>query len=195
MGVRVRAACMSVTHKHTRMAANSRAWLDGGAIVPNGTMARRCSLISRSDASHCKIYRSGPSCACSPLTGSCFQGSSGFRSGSPVLTQPGRARKLGALSSIAWSNHGVVSWEAPLFPVLLRSEAVLCHQVAPQGSEFFTILQADDEIDCYGLLDRNGGALFFNSRFSLMSRRCAAQRGIGLLDKIRQIAGMNRIAA
>lgn len=58
----------------------------------------------------------------------------------PLLAQPGRARKLGALSSIAWSNHGVVIGEAPLFPVLLRSEAVLCHQVAPEGLELFTIL-------------------------------------------------------
>lgn len=56
------------------------------------------------------------------------------------LAQPGRARKLGSLSSIAWSNHGVVIGEAPLFPVLLRSEAVLCQQVAPQGLELFTIL-------------------------------------------------------
>jgi hypothetical protein len=94
----------------------------------------------------------------------------------PFLAQPGRARKLGALSSLAWSNHGVVSREAPLLPVLLRSDAVLCHQVAPQGIELFTILQADDEIDCYGLLDRNGRALFFNGRFSRIAEMCRSAR-------------------
>lgn len=35
------------------------------------------------------------------------------------------ARLTDSLSSIARSNHAVVIWEAPLLPVLLRSEAVL----------------------------------------------------------------------
>ena len=95
-----------------------------------------------------------------------------------------------ALFGIIGRDHRIVGVKTPLLAILVGSHLIMRHQVPLEHLQALPVFEADDIVGLDRRADRNLGLrLGFRRRTAVRNR---AQRGMNILDKLRQVIDRQR---